>query len=83
MRTKSSIPSAPLGDVFYRLKNREDRSTIEPIVETVVEFLKMWHLKVKAIAPVPPSKHRETERDSALRFLRAKAERHGAIEGRL
>jgi hypothetical protein len=49
---------SPLGDLVYRLKNRGDRSAIEPIVETVVEFLKTWHLKVDAIVPVPPSNTR-------------------------
>jgi predicted amidophosphoribosyltransferase len=46
---------SPLGDLVYRLKNRGDRSAIEPIVETVVAFLKTWQLKVDAIVPVPPS----------------------------
>ena|SRR2546430_1363759 len=52
------IARSPLGDLVYRLKNRGDRSAIEPIVETVVEFLKTWHLKVDAIVPVPPSNTR-------------------------
>jgi len=46
---------SPLGDLVYRLKNRGDRSTIEPIVETVVAFLKTWQLRVDSIVPVPPS----------------------------
>ncbi len=45
----------PLGDLVYRLKNRGDRSAIEPIVETVLDFLKTWQLRVDAIVPVPPS----------------------------
>lgn len=46
---------SPLGDLVYRLKNRGDRSAIEPIVETVVQFLNTWPVKVDAIVPVPPS----------------------------
>lgn len=46
---------SPLGDLVYRLKNRGDRSAIEPIVETVLEFLKTWRLRVDAIVPVAPS----------------------------
>ena len=46
---------SPLGDLVYRLKNRGDCSVIEPIVETVVAFLKTWRLGVDAIVPVPPS----------------------------
>ena len=46
---------SPLGDLVYRLKNRGDGSAIEPIVETVVEILKTWRLRVDAIVPVLPS----------------------------
>ena len=40
---------------MYRLKNRRDRSATEPIVETMVQFLKTWQSKVDAIVRVPPS----------------------------
>ena len=46
---------SPLGELVYRLKNRGDGSAIEPIVETVLGFLKTWRLSVDAIVPVPPS----------------------------
>jgi len=46
---------SPLGELVYRLKNRGDRSSIEPIVETVVTFLNRWNPKVDLIVPVPPS----------------------------
>ncbi len=46
---------SPLGDLVYRLKNRGDRSAIEPIVETVLDFLRKWNPTLDAIMPVPPS----------------------------
>jgi predicted amidophosphoribosyltransferase len=44
-----------LGDLLYRLKNRGDQTVIEPIVETMMGFLKTWNPRVDAIVPVPPS----------------------------
>lgn len=45
----------PLGELLYRLKNRGDRTVIQPITETVTDFLSGWNLRVDAIVPVPPS----------------------------
>jgi competence protein ComFC len=46
---------SPLGDLLYRLKNRGDRTAIEPIAEGALGFLQKWNPKVDAIVPVPPS----------------------------
>jgi predicted amidophosphoribosyltransferase len=46
---------SPLGDLLYRLKNRGDKSALEPIVEVVIAFLRSWAVTVDAIVPVPPS----------------------------
>ena len=45
----------PLGELLYRLKNQGDQTALEPIIETVVDFLKNWKPHVDAIVPVPPS----------------------------
>ncbi len=46
---------SPLGELLYRLKNQGDQSAVNPIVDTVVDFLKTWRPRVDAIVRVPPS----------------------------
>jgi len=46
---------SPLGDLLYRLKNRRDHASVQPIVEAIASFLKTWEVQVDAIVPVPPS----------------------------
>ena len=45
----------PLGELLHQLKNSGDQSAVQPIVETVIDFLKTWRPRVDAIVPVPPS----------------------------
>ncbi len=47
-----------LGELVYRLKNRSDKSTLAPIAETAVQFIKGWNPTFDLIVPVPPSRKR-------------------------
>jgi predicted amidophosphoribosyltransferase len=47
-----------LGELVFRLKNRNDRSTIDSIADTAVEFIKGWAPPVDLIVPIPPSRKR-------------------------
>jgi predicted amidophosphoribosyltransferase len=46
---------SPLGDLLFRLKNRGDRASIQPLIEAVMSFLETWKPRIDAIVPVPPS----------------------------
>lgn len=48
-----------LGELVFRLKNRADRTTLDPIAETATNFVSGWGVAVDAIVPVPPSLRRE------------------------
>jgi competence protein ComFC len=48
-----------LGELVFRLKNRADRTTLEPIAEAAANFLSGWGIPIDAIVPVPPSLRRE------------------------
>ena len=48
----------PVGELLYRLKNRNDRSAVQPLVEALVKFVTSWNIVVDAIVPVPPSNAR-------------------------
>ena len=47
-----------LGELVFRLKNRSDKSTLDSIAETAVEFIKGWNPSFDLIVPVPPSRKR-------------------------
>lgn len=47
-----------LGELVFRLKNRNDRNTLAPIADTAVQFIRGWNPTVDAIVPVPPSRKR-------------------------
>jgi len=50
-----------LGELVYRLKNREDKNTIDPIADTAVQFIReQWKPEFDLIVPVPPSRRRQT-----------------------
>ena len=47
-----------LGELVFRLKNRSDKATLGPIVDTATGFLRGWRIDFDAILPVPPSRRR-------------------------
>jgi predicted amidophosphoribosyltransferase len=47
-----------LGELVFRLKNRNDQNTLTSIAETAVEFIKGWAPPFDVIVPVPPSRKR-------------------------
>ena len=50
---------SPLGELIYKLKNRGDRSTVDAIADTAVQFIRdRWKPEFQLIAPMPPSRKR-------------------------
>jgi predicted amidophosphoribosyltransferase len=47
-----------LGELVFRLKNRNDRNTLDLIAETAVNFTREWNVVFDLIVPVPPSRKR-------------------------
>lgn len=47
-----------LGELVFRLKNRSDRTTLDPIADTAAEFVLASGIQFDAVAPVPPSRRR-------------------------
>ena len=47
-----------LGELVFRLKNRNDKNTLDSIAETAVEFIKGWGVPFDLIVPMPPSRKR-------------------------
>jgi predicted amidophosphoribosyltransferase len=47
-----------LGELVFRLKNRSDKSTLDSITETAVQFIQNWNPSFDLIVPVPPSRKR-------------------------
>jgi predicted amidophosphoribosyltransferase len=47
-----------LGELIFRLKNRNDRNTLDAIADTAVEFVKGWGIAFDLIVPMPPSRKR-------------------------
>ena len=47
-----------LGELIFRLKNRNDRNTLDSIAGTAVEFLKRWGIAFDLIVPMPQSRKR-------------------------
>ena len=56
---QSDTKRSELGELVFRLKNRNDRKALAPIAEAAVEFVQRWSPKVDVVVPVPPS-HRRT-----------------------
>lgn len=46
---------SPIGELVYRLKYKSDSKAIEPIVQTVKDFLSGWDIHPNLLVPVPPS----------------------------
>jgi len=47
-----------LGELVFRLKNRNDKSTLDPIAGAAVQFIKGWNPPFDVIVPMPPSRRR-------------------------
>lgn len=47
-----------LGELVFRLKNRNDKTTLDPIADVAAEFVAGWRVEVDAVVPVPPSRSR-------------------------
>jgi predicted amidophosphoribosyltransferase len=47
-----------LGELVFRLKNRNDKSTLVDIADTAAAFVTERRMPVEAIVPVPPSRRR-------------------------
>ncbi len=47
-----------LGELVFRLKNRNDRNTLDSIAETAVQFIRGWNAPFDLIVPMPPSRKR-------------------------
>lgn len=49
-----------LGELIYRLKNRNEKQTVDSIAETAVAFIREWKPQCDMIVPMPPSRNRDT-----------------------
>ncbi|MDO8679060.1 MAG: ComF family protein [Acidobacteriota bacterium] len=47
-----------LGELVFRLKNRSDKATLDPIADTAAEFVLASGIQFDAVVPVPPSRRR-------------------------
>ena len=47
-----------LGDLLYRLKYGNDRSVLDVVVATTVEFIKSRSWSIELVIPIPPSRER-------------------------
>lgn len=47
---------SPLGELVYRLKYKNDKSTLSSIIDTLVTFIRATDMRLEVIVPVPPSK---------------------------
>lgn len=47
-----------LGELVFRLKNRNDKNTLDSIAETAVQFVEGWNPSFDMIVPMPPSRKR-------------------------
>ena len=50
-----------VGELLYRLKNREDQTSVPKIVEAVETLINAWNPIVDILVPVPPSTHRPVQ----------------------
>ncbi|HWB30478.1 MAG TPA: hypothetical protein VG736_08260 [Vicinamibacterales bacterium] len=49
---------SPLGELVFRLKNRNDKTTLPDIADTAADFVGKRKLRIDAIVPIPPSRRR-------------------------
>jgi len=47
-----------LGELIFRLKNRNDKNTVDSIADTAVQFIEGWNPSFDMIVPMPPSRKR-------------------------
>ena len=47
-----------LGELVFRLKNRNDKNTLDSIADSAVQFIQGWNPTFDLIVPVPPSRKR-------------------------
>lgn len=45
-----------LGELVFRLKNRSDKATLDPLAESAADFVRNWRISIDAVVPVPPSR---------------------------
>ncbi len=64
---------SPIGDLLYHLKYRNDRSTIDQIVEATTGFLRTWKPDVDLLVPVPATRERASAPVDSLARALAKA----------
>ncbi len=48
-----------LGELVFRLKNRNDKNALPDIADTAADFVRKRRLQLDAIVPVPPSRRRQ------------------------
>lgn len=47
-----------VGELLFQLKYRSDKSAVQPLAETAVNFIRKKKWPIEIIVPVPPSTHR-------------------------
>jgi len=47
-----------LGELVFRLKNRGDKATLDPLADTAADFVRARRFPLDAVVPVPPSRRR-------------------------
>jgi competence protein ComFC len=58
---------SPIGELLYRLKYRDDRAALRPLVETIATFVwDEWQIAPQWIIPVPPTRERRFQPVLAL-----------------
>jgi predicted amidophosphoribosyltransferase len=62
-----------LGELVFRLKNRNDKTTLPDIADTAADFVRKRRLQIDAIVPVPPSRRRTFQ--PVLEIAKALADR--------
>lgn len=50
-----------LGELLYRLKYKDDQSTIGQIAQAACDFIRGWNPRIDVIVPAPPSKNRAVQ----------------------
>lgn len=50
-----------IGELLYKLKNKEDQTSVPEIVEAVETLMKVWNPTVDILVPVPPSTQRAVQ----------------------
>jgi len=49
-----------IGEHLYKLKYGNESASIDPIVETIAQFVRSWKIQIDLIIPVPPSNLKRT-----------------------